>query len=83
MPLRLNPADVSQSGPYFHNGSIATLEEAVDFMLGGGQDNPSLDRDNLKKVDLADSEREELLEFLRSLDEPTELKAPHCLSRDP
>ena len=24
--------DVSQSGPYFHNGSIATLEEAVDFI---------------------------------------------------
>ena len=68
--------DVSQSGPYFHNGSVATLEEAVDFMLGGGQDNPSLDRENLKKVDLSNEEREALLEFLRSLDEPGELSAP-------
>jgi len=68
--------DVSQSGPYFHNGSVATLEEAVDFMLGGGQDNPSLDRENLKKVDLSDAEREDLLEFLRSLDESAELNAP-------
>jgi len=68
--------DVSQSGPYFHNGSVATFEEAVDFMLDGGQDNPTLDRENLKKVDLSDAEREDLLEFLRSLDESVELKAP-------
>jgi cytochrome c peroxidase len=68
--------DVSQSGPYFHNGSAATLEEAVDILVGGGQDNPYLDRENLKKVDLSDSEKEDLLEFLRSLDEPGELSAP-------
>ena len=68
--------DVSQSGPYFHNGSSATLEETVDIMLGGGKDNPYLDRENLKKVDLSDAEREDLLEFLRSLDESVELKAP-------
>lgn len=68
--------DVSQSGPYFHNGSSATLEETVDIMLGGGKDNPYLDSENLKKVDLSDAEREDLLEFLRSLDESVELKAP-------
>ncbi len=68
--------DVSQSAPYFHDGSSATLEEVVDIMLGGGQDNPYLDRENLKKVDLSDAEREDLLEFLRSLEESVELKAP-------
>ena len=68
--------DVSQSGPYFHNGSAASLEEAVDFMLGGGQDNPYLDRANLKKVDLPSQEREDLLEFLKSLDEPCGLQEP-------
>ena len=68
--------DVSQSGPYFHNGSSATLEETVDIMLDGGKDNPYLDSENLKKVDLSDAEREDLLEFLRSLDESVELKAP-------
>jgi hypothetical protein len=52
------------------------LEETVDIMLGGGKDNPYLDRENLKKVDLSDAEREDLLEFLRSLDESVELKAP-------
>ena len=68
--------DVSQSGPYFHNGSAATLEEVVDIMVDGGKDNPYLDSENLKKVDLSDSEKEDLLEFLRSLDEPGELSAP-------
>ena len=58
--------DISQSAPYFHNGSIATLEEAVDFMLGGGQENPYLDTENLKAADLSDAEKEDLLEFLRS-----------------
>jgi len=68
--------DISQSGPYFHNGSVATLEEAVDFMLGGGEENPYLDRENLKAADLSDAEREDLLEFLRSLDEPGQLSEP-------
>jgi len=68
--------DVSQSGPYFHDGSAATLEEVVDIMVDGGKDNPYLDSENLKKVDLSDSEKEDLLEFLRSLDEPGELSAP-------
>ncbi len=68
--------DISQSAPYFHNGSVATLEEAVDFMLGGGQENPYLDRENLKKVSLTAAEKEDLLEFLRSLDQPCNLSEP-------
>jgi len=68
--------DISQSGPYFHNGSVATLEEAVDFMLGGGQKNPYLDKENLEEVKLKASEREDLLEFLKSLDQPCNLSEP-------
>ena len=68
--------DISQSGPYFHNGSVETLEEAVDFMVDGGQDNPSLDRENLKAADLSDEEKADLIAFLESLDEATELAAP-------
>ena len=41
--------DIAKSGPYFHNGSVATLEEAVDLMIGGGKPNKYLDRKNLKK----------------------------------
>ena len=68
--------DISQSGPYFHDGSVATLEETVDLMLGGGIDNPQLDRTNLKEVKLTSSEREELIEFLKSLDQPCERAEP-------
>jgi cytochrome c peroxidase len=59
--------DISKSAPYFHNGSVATLEEAVDQMLAGGIANPNLDV-NIKPVELTPQERAELLEFLRALD---------------
>jgi cytochrome c peroxidase len=68
--------DISQSAPYFHNGSSTTLEEAVDIMLGGGLDNPHLDRTNLKKADLSAEERSDLIEFLRSLDQACNLSEP-------
>ena len=68
--------DVADSAPYFHNGSAATLEDAVKFLVGGGFDNPNLDRTNLQKADLTDEEVAHLIEFLKSLDEPGELKEP-------
>ena len=48
--------DVVDSGPYFHDGSVATLEEAVKLMVGGGIDNPNLDRTNLTPANLTDGE---------------------------
>jgi cytochrome c peroxidase len=60
--------DISKSAPYFHDGSVATLEEAVDLMLGGGKKNKFLDTTNPKPVKLSKAEREDLLAFLRALD---------------
>jgi cytochrome c peroxidase len=68
--------DVSRSAPYFHDGSVATLKEAVDLMVGGGIDNPNIDRTNLKKVDLTEEEKADLIEFLKALDCPCGLEAP-------
>lgn len=59
--------DISRSAPYFHNGSVATLEEAVDLMIRGGIDNPNLDRANLQPATLTAEERADLLQFLREL----------------
>jgi cytochrome c peroxidase len=59
--------DISKSAPYFHNGSVATLEEAVDLMLRGGIDNPNLDRANLQPANITAEERADLLAFLREL----------------
>ena len=68
--------DISRSAPYFHNGSTATLEEAVDLMLGGGIDNPYIDSENLKKVELTEEERANVIEFLKALDCPCDLTEP-------
>lgn len=59
--------DIAKSAPYFHDGSAKTLEEAVDIMLAGGKPNEHLDTRNLKPHKLLPEQREDLLNFLRSL----------------
>ena len=69
--------DVKDSGPYFHNGSSATLEEAVKLLLAGGIANPHLDKKNLKKIELTEKEFNDLIAFLKEgLDENAPLKMP-------
>jgi cytochrome c peroxidase len=68
--------DISKSAPYFHDGSAATLEEALDIMLGGGKPNQYLDRKNLEKHDVLPDQRQALLDFLKSLDVDCTLKKP-------
>ncbi len=60
--------DISKSAPYFHDGSVATLEQAVDLMVGGGKKNKFLDRKNLQAVKLTKAEKGDLLAFLKALD---------------
>lgn len=67
--------DVARTAPYFHDGSVATLEAAVDLMAGGGIPNPNLDG-ALKPVKLSTSERALLLAFLRELTVELELSPP-------
>lgn len=59
--------DIAKSAPYFHDGSAKTLEEAVDIMLAGGKPNQYLDRKNLQPQKILPEQREDLLNFLRSL----------------
>jgi cytochrome c peroxidase len=68
--------DVAKSAPYFHDGSVATLEDAVDFMLGGGKPNQYLDKKNLEKRTITPEQRRDLLEFLRSLNVDCRLTEP-------
>ena len=58
--------DITDTGPYFHDGSIATLEEAVDFMAAGGKKNPNLDQ-NLKPHKLKPADKKAVMAFLESL----------------
>ncbi len=57
---------LSRTGPYFHDGSAATLEEAVQFHTDGGRQNEYLDPE-LRKRDLPTPERDALILFLRAL----------------
>ncbi|HEY3580647.1 MAG TPA: cytochrome c peroxidase [Pyrinomonadaceae bacterium] len=68
--------DIEKSAPYFHDGSARTLEEAVDVMLGGGKPNQYLDKKNLEPHKLLPEQREDLLNFLRSLTVNCELSKP-------
>ncbi len=58
--------ELTYSAPYMHNGTIATLEEVVDFYNAGGGESANKDK-RLKPLDLSDEEKAELVEFLKSL----------------
>jgi cytochrome c peroxidase len=59
--------NVEFTGPYFHNGGQATLEQVVDFYARGGDfpDTPGLPV-QLGRMPMTDGERADLATFLRS-----------------
>jgi cytochrome c peroxidase len=61
--------EVANTGPYFHNGSVDTLEKAVALMAGGGVDNPHLSA-MMKAVaskQLSEEDKANIAEFLKAL----------------
>ena len=58
--------DVAQRGPYMHDGSLATLEQVVDYYNHGGTPNPSLSPE-IRPLGLTAQERGDLVEFLQAL----------------
>jgi len=58
--------NVARTAPYMHDGSIATLEEVLEFYNDGGSVNPYQDPD-IHPLNLTTTERSALLAFLRSL----------------
>jgi cytochrome c peroxidase len=61
-PLR----GIASTGPYFHDGSVATLDKVVDYYVEGGSVKTNLSPD-LQKLDLSGSERKALVSFLKAL----------------
>ena len=57
---------VSDSAPYMHDGSIATLEDVVEFYGRGGNAHAQLDP-RLKPLTLTAQDKANLVAFLRSL----------------
>jgi cytochrome c peroxidase len=58
--------NVALTGPYMHDGSLATLGEVVDFYNRGGSPHESLDP-RIQLLGLTERERADLVEFLQSL----------------
>jgi cytochrome c peroxidase len=60
---------LAQTAPYMHDGSLATLEDVVEFYSRGGNANGFLDPE-LKPFDASAEERAALVAFLKALSRP-------------
>lgn len=58
--------EVVRTAPYMHDGSLATLEEVVDFYDAGGRPNGHLDPE-IRPLSLTADEKRALVEFLGAL----------------
>lgn len=58
--------NVTQTGPYMHDGSQKTLEEVVEWYAKGGHPNPHLS-DKMKKLDLTEQDKKDLVAFMQAL----------------
>jgi cytochrome c peroxidase len=58
--------ELPRTAPYMHDGSLATLEEVVEFYDGGGHPNPVLDP-LIRPLGLNGNEKSALVSFLRAL----------------
>jgi len=58
--------DVARTAPYMHDGSLATLEDVIDFYSEGGRPNSYLDAE-IRRRRFTPQEKRALAAFLRSL----------------
>lgn len=54
---------LTKTAPYMHDGSIATIEEVVDYYDKGGNPNPQLSSE-MKPLQLSKEEKHDLVQFL-------------------
>ena len=59
--------NIAQTAPYMHDGSLKDLKQVMDFYIGAGNSNPTLDKQIHALDFLTGQERADLLEFLNSL----------------
>ena len=62
--------NVALSAPYMHDGSIATLEEVVEWYDKGGHPNPYLS-DKIRPLKLTAGEKADLVAFMQACTGPT------------
>jgi cytochrome c peroxidase len=61
--------EVANTAPYFHDGSVARLENAVAIMADGGKDNPNLSAQvkSIREAKLSAADKKDIFEFLKAL----------------
>lgn len=69
--------NIALTAPFMHDGSIATLEEVLDHYAAGGRahENPGKDA-RMRPIALTQRNRDDLLEFLRSLTDAEVIRDP-------
>lgn len=69
--------NIAVTAPYMHDGSVATLEEAVDHYAKGGRARGARNRSSIiRPLSLSPAEKADLIEFLESLTDDELLKDP-------
>jgi cytochrome c peroxidase len=70
--------DVAKTAPYFHDGSVATLEDAVALMAKGGLANPNLSGmlKGVAEAKLSADDQKAIVEFLKALSGETPMVEP-------
>lgn len=58
--------EIANTAPYMHDGSLATLEDVVEFYDKGGIPNKNLD-ERIKPLRLSEQNKKDLVEFLKAL----------------
>ena len=67
--------NIEVTGPYMHDGRIATLREVVEFYNRGGEGHPLTDP-LIRPLGLTDQEIDDLVEFMRGLTDEEFLNNP-------
>ena len=58
--------EAARTPPYMHDGSLASIEEVIDYYDKGGNPNPALDSE-IHKLNLTAGEKSALIAFLQAL----------------
>jgi len=58
--------EIARTAPYMHDGSLATLEEVIDFYDRGGRANPNLDPE-IRPLRFSEPDKRAMAAFLRTL----------------
>jgi cytochrome c peroxidase len=59
--------NIAERPPYMHDGSLETLDAVVDFYNRGGDSGRPTKSPHIKPLSLSDTEKGDLIQFLRSL----------------